>query len=337
MQSKPIKNSDFDAGSAKHITFYNENFKRGRCDLLKKIQRSTRGGGTGTGQDQSREIQQLKEQVNALEDQLTEMSGSFEDRMRRLEMDMLARMEQMMLAMQQQQQHQHHPGTQLQSQTSVGTTSSSNQSTTGGHLPLPVQQPLQHQASISSQQLQLLTQQQPWEPDMFAFNGRTASIGLNSIASFQQPTQNESKQDQGSGGGGAGATLPPHPKQKSLPVATIFPPGGINRFSSLRGISALSRGLSGLSRGQSIESTASGVVMKSSWDDKLFSMIMLGNENASGPSVETAGTQQDGGGNSMMAPAPVLQPGNAQAEAIVAQVVSDSSMRVPGENAAMEE
>lgn len=50
MQSKPIRNSDYDAGTAKHVTFFNENFKRGRCDLLKKIQRSTRGGGANSGQ-----------------------------------------------------------------------------------------------------------------------------------------------------------------------------------------------------------------------------------------------------------------------------------------------
>ena len=49
MQSKPIRNSDFDANTAKHVTFYNENFKRGRHDLLKKIQRSTRGGGSNAG------------------------------------------------------------------------------------------------------------------------------------------------------------------------------------------------------------------------------------------------------------------------------------------------
>ena len=67
MQSKPIRNSDFDANTAKHVTFYNENFKRGRHDLLRKIQRSTRGGGSNGGQDAQREIQQLKEKVTNLE------------------------------------------------------------------------------------------------------------------------------------------------------------------------------------------------------------------------------------------------------------------------------
>jgi hypothetical protein len=325
MQSKPIRNSDFDAGAAKHVTFYNENFKRGRCDLLKKIQRSTRGGQTGSGQDQSREVQQLKEQVNALEDQLTEMSGSFEDRLRRLEMDMLARMEQMMMAMQQQQQH---PNLQLQSQTSDGSTASNAQSSASGPiLPMPVQQPLQHETSISSQQMQLLIQQQPWESDMFAFPGRAASLGINSIASFPQSSQNESKQDQG----GAAPTLSPHPKQKTLPVAAIFPPGGLNRLNSLRGISTLSRGLSGLSRGQSIESTASGVGMKSSWDDKYFSTLMLGNEYGSQTAQAPAAAAVNEDDNSMMAPAPV-QPRLLQANFNAPPVVSDGSMQAAEDN-----
>merc|ERR1719253_2427897 len=67
MQSKPIRNSDFDSNTAKHVTFYNENFKKGRCDLLKKIQRSTRGGGNNSAQDQQREVQNLKDQVTNLE------------------------------------------------------------------------------------------------------------------------------------------------------------------------------------------------------------------------------------------------------------------------------
>ena len=67
MQSKPIRNSDFDANTAKHVTFYNENFKRGRHDLLKKIQRSTRGGGSNNSQDTQREIQQLKDKVSTME------------------------------------------------------------------------------------------------------------------------------------------------------------------------------------------------------------------------------------------------------------------------------
>jgi hypothetical protein len=73
MQSKPIRNSDFDAGTAKHVTFFNENFKRGRCDLLKNIQRSTRGG-TTTTQDHQREIQILRDEVTTLEQKLEDQT-----------------------------------------------------------------------------------------------------------------------------------------------------------------------------------------------------------------------------------------------------------------------
>merc|ERR1711937_226568 len=75
-------------------------------------------------------------------------------------------------------------------------------------------------------------------------------------------------------GGAGGPTLPPHPKQKQLPVQTFpgsmsMPPG---RMDSLRGISALSRGISSLSRGLSTESQG-GI---NSFEDKFFSMLMNG-------------------------------------------------------------
>jgi hypothetical protein len=43
LQSKPIRRSEFDATTSKYVTYYNENFQRGRFDLLLKIQRTTRG------------------------------------------------------------------------------------------------------------------------------------------------------------------------------------------------------------------------------------------------------------------------------------------------------
>lgn len=251
MQSKPIRNSDFDAQTAKHVTFFNENFKRGRCDLLKNIQRSTRGGGSSNPQDQQREVQNLREQVATLEQKVEDMSAEMEERMRRLELDMLARMEQMMLAMQQQQQTQ----LQFQSASSVGT--------------LPNNR-LQSLASVQSIQSVggSTAPQQNWDSHLFAA-ARTNSV--NSVANtFQQPEVRPPTN---------GPTLPPHPKQKQLPMNGLLPPtfpGGPDRLNSLRGISTLSRGLSGLTRGASIESNASAVLMRNSWEDKFFSMLMLG-------------------------------------------------------------
>jgi len=109
MQSKPIRNADFNVDTAKHVTFYNEKFKRGRCDLLVEIQRTTRGGGAShtTNEDQVRQITDLKKQVATLQTKVDSLNKNFDDRVRRLELDMLSKMEQIMLAMQQQHQQQH--------------------------------------------------------------------------------------------------------------------------------------------------------------------------------------------------------------------------------------
>jgi hypothetical protein len=84
-------------------------------------------------------------------------------------------------------------------------------------------------------------------------------------------------------------TLPPHPKQKQLPMGSIVP-GDMgappDRMNSLRGISTLSRGVSGLTRGASVESSASAVLMRNSWEDKFFSMLMLDNNNSEQPLTE---------------------------------------------------
>jgi len=67
MQTKPIRNADFDKNTSKHVTFHNALFKRGRPDLMKQIHRSTRKGNDNSAfQDQQREIDQLKDTVDRL-------------------------------------------------------------------------------------------------------------------------------------------------------------------------------------------------------------------------------------------------------------------------------
>ena len=81
VQNKPIRNDDFDETSAKHVTFYNEKFRRGRADLLKEIQRSTRGGGPhASSQDQQRDLESLRNIVSALEHRVSELERQLEDR-----------------------------------------------------------------------------------------------------------------------------------------------------------------------------------------------------------------------------------------------------------------
>ncbi len=260
MQSKPIRNSDFDANTAKHVTFYNENFKRGRCDLLKKIQRSTRGGGGSPGQDQAREVQTLKDRIFSLEKTISDMGNQMEERMRRLELDMLGRMEQMMLAMQQQQGHMlsHTPVPSSDIPKAPGSSSavdiSSNGQPTGSHSEIGGWDPLPYGARGTS---------------LGSISGFVGLVGSGSLGMSKNIHQ------------GQGPTLPPHPKQKSLPTQNL--PGALSippdRLSSLRGISNLSRGISSLSRGASIESQSSAL-LSNTWEDKFFSMLMSGEKGA---------------------------------------------------------
>ena len=318
MQSKPIRNKDFDEITAKHVTFYNENFKRGRCDLLKKIQRSTRGGGSTNAADQAKEISALRDQVSTLEQKLEDVEAKTEERVRRLELDMLARMEQMMLAVQQQQRTQ----LQLEKATSVGTMNSSSQSSASN--------------PNTQQQQQMAGYQQAspgitWDPSQFSYpRGNSVSSAVNSVANalgtagrFQQPNSVNSA--------ALPPTLPPHPKQKQLPMgiggdmsgAMPAPP---DRMNSLRGISTLSRGVSGLTRGASEQSSASAVLMRNSWEDKFFSMLMLdGNEQQQQQQqgVAGGGTNERTAGN--LSPTPINENATATTTGAPVTVSQDST------------
>jgi hypothetical protein len=291
MQSKPIRNSDFDVSTSKYVTFFNENFKRGRCDLLKKIQRSTRGGGTTTPMDQSREILLLRDQVSNLEQQISEIVDQTEERVRRLELEMLSRIEQLTMSFQQQQQQQRNQF-HLEPNTSIGSLmsrSSSQQHQQSMSMPAPLpQQSTYPNLSMGTQQQQPQLQQNSlignnWDMNAYNNNLRQSSIssGANSVANivgnqinFMNLQQQQQQQSQV-----APPTLPPHPKQKQLPGG-IIPGNGTSlpapdRMNSLRGISTMSRGISGLTRGASVESSASAVLLRNSWEDKFFSMLML--------------------------------------------------------------
>jgi len=281
MQSKPIRNSDFDVNTAKHVTFYNENFKRGRHDLLKKIQRSTRGGGSNVGQDQQREIQQLKDKVTNLEKTIQDLNVQQNDRIRRLELDMLGRMEQMMLAMQQQQQkNQHSQFNQLRTTNMGGANAMSadlHQSAQTIH------------NSMSSLNSGVKSLGEAFDP--LPYGARGASVGTfsglahlmgnqASMAGMKNASMGLQKGVPGAPGGmPGGPTLAPHPKQKQLPMPTHGLPGSMGmpsgRMDSLRGISALSRGISSLSRGLSTESQG-GI---NAFEDKFFSMLMNNESN----------------------------------------------------------
>lgn len=268
MQSKPIRNSDFDANTAKHVTFFNEYFKRGRCDLLKKIQRSTRGGGSTPGQDQQREIQTLRDQIATLETTISEMGVQMEERMRRLELDMLGRMEQMMLAMQQQQQNAFLHKQAIAPQSSDSMSMASKATLAQGALNVTAHGLLKPFGGL----------------DPLPYGARATSIGsisgLPTLAGLGDSSALGMAKSLASAPGGA--TLPPHPKQKQLqgvtaiPSTLNIPPG---RLASLGTLSNLSRNISSLSRGTSIESQSSAF-LNNAFEDKIFSMLVAGESKA---------------------------------------------------------
>lgn len=273
MQAKPIRNSDFNAETAKHVTFYNEKFKRGRCELLKEIQRSTRGGNAGLSVE--KEVQLLKDQVHELQNQLEEMNSTMEDRMRRLELDMLNRMEQMMSAM---QQCQSTPNGMMHQQ-SVGTiTSNLSQS---------------HNTNMLNQHMHDNVVWNPLPLDnskgvmrMTSLAGSVTGIiggSMGGVPMVSEDSISNTPKLQ------APATLPPHPKQKllppnGLPSALNQPPDRLNSLMTRN----LSRGVSNLS----VDSSASAVLLRNSWEDKFFSMLMLGENEANAQQQAQAQAQQ---------------------------------------------
>jgi hypothetical protein len=262
MQAKPIRNADFDRSTAKHVTFFNEKFKRGRCDLLKEIQRSTRGGGTANNlAEHSKEVEALKAHVAELEETVKITKRQMEERMTKLELDMLGQMEQMMLAMQQNQQAQFH----MQRNSSVASGVVMPSAGEGWDAPAGANR----RTSVSS---------------IFSSAPMVSSEGVGQQDAAKNPGATTAAPT-------AAPTLPPHPKQKQLPQG-VFPmnsAGPPSRLNSLRGISTLNRGLS---RGLSVESTASAQLMRSSWEDKFFSMLMLGESEATAVAAANSAAEQ---------------------------------------------
>lgn len=86
MQSRAIYKDDFNKETAKHVTFFNEKFQRGKPELLKEIQRSTKGGqNAASNQEQQKEINILKDRVSYLENNISLMQNDYNERLAALE------------------------------------------------------------------------------------------------------------------------------------------------------------------------------------------------------------------------------------------------------------
>jgi len=80
-KARPIYNKDVNEETAKHVKFYNEKFQRGRPELLKEIQRSTKGGQNGQTQELQREVDSLKKRVSYLEQAISDMQQNYDIRL----------------------------------------------------------------------------------------------------------------------------------------------------------------------------------------------------------------------------------------------------------------
>mmetsp|Transcript_5766 Transcript_5766/g.12566 ORF Transcript_5766/g.12566 Transcript_5766/m.12566 type:complete len:511 (-) Transcript_5766:297-1829(-) len=297
MQAKPIRNADFNAATAKYVTFYNEKFKRGRCDLLKEIQRSTRGGNSANANvaEQQKEIEGLKAHIGQLEQKMEMMNSHFEERLRSVELNMLGQMERMMVAL----GHQPQPSTGVDSQQQQQARANMQRSNTGAS-----------SSTVSS--ISVPGRQESWNP-IPLMQQQQPMAGLGGSQKTQKATSGESQRTPSMSSevsGGSQPTLPPHPKQKNLgplPENMTNNTSNVpenNRFPSI----GIGRGLSlGMSRGLSTESSSSAVIMKNSWEDKFFHSLMLGdNEGAAAAQQQMAASNAGGGsGVESMASGPV--------------------------------
>eukprot|EP01082_Thalassiosira_pseudonana_P013228 g12549.t1.1.5e17418b g12549 g12549.t1 contig6:2141272-2142327(+) len=193
-----------------------EKFRRGRYDLLKTIQRSTRSGGAQASlQDQQREMDSLRNQVSSLEKRVHDLEASIQSRVETFMMEVIG----------QSRQQQLHPSL------------------------FPSQMGSMQGMSLMPQQMGIDTASAMARVAARSFgsvgNSAAAAAWENPLLGAQaaRAFSTASGSDDGAGGNG-GATLPPHPKQKNLPPVGAMP-NASNTASILNSVpSASFRGMS---------------------------------------------------------------------------------------------
>mmetsp|Transcript_416 Transcript_416/g.788 ORF Transcript_416/g.788 Transcript_416/m.788 type:complete len:472 (+) Transcript_416:69-1484(+) len=252
IQTKPIRNEDFDKSTAKHVTFYNEKFKRGRYDLLKEIQRSTRGGGAQASlADQAREMDTMRSTVSTLEQRVQNLEARWQELTMKMEREIQAKVE--LAVMDLLSSRQPHPPSSLQAQY-MGMPSLP---TSIGDAALQIQRAERSFGSIGR------NNHGAWE------NPLLGPQAARAFSTASASSQGGAAATQGGGAGGeapatsgnARATLPPHPKQKSLPPPAM---GGLQ--------TSVSGGVNNMSR---LSSTNSSLLLRNAWEDKFYSTLMM--------------------------------------------------------------
>lgn len=264
IQTKPIRNEDFDKSTAKHVTFFNEKFKRGRYDLLKEIQRSTRGGGAQASlADQAKEMETLRSTVATLEQRVQDLETHWQEILNR---EIQAKVE---LAMMDLLSSRQHPST-LQAQymgmpqlpTSFGDASI-------------LQRAERSFGSIGRNTSIGRAPHGTWENPLLgtqaarAFSTASAASSSGGAGAMQGagggPGSGDAASNASGNAGGAGATLPPHPKQKSLPPPSMLS----NQAAAANGV------MRNVSGGRSLSTATNSSLLRSAWEDKFFSTLMM--------------------------------------------------------------
>mmetsp|Transcript_37078 Transcript_37078/g.78269 ORF Transcript_37078/g.78269 Transcript_37078/m.78269 type:complete len:483 (+) Transcript_37078:114-1562(+) len=264
IQTKPIRNEDFDKSTAKHVTFFNEKFKRGRYDLLKEIQRSTRGGGTQASiADQAREMETLRSTVASLENRVHELETSWQELSTKMEREIQTKVELAMMDLLSSRQHSSTLQAQYMGVPSLPTSFGGDASA--------LQRAERSFGSIGGRNAH---GGGAWENTLLgpqaarAFStasatsagaGAAANAVANAVANAPPAAVIGNSGNAPAASGNASATLPPHPKQKSLPPPTL---GGVPQTTS--------GGLRSLST-----ATNSSLLLRNAWEDKFYSTLMM--------------------------------------------------------------
>lgn len=280
IQTKPIRNEDFDKSTAKHVTFFNEKFKRGRYDLLKDIQRSTRGGGAQASlADQAREVESLHTSVIQLEGRVQDLETRLRDVTMKMHSEIQSKVEYAVLDLLSSQRGVvggMGGGTGLSSQLALSHTGPGS----AAHAALQAQAysmglpSLPHHATMGYGQdgsssliqraensLGSIGRGMPWD-----LSGASSAIRASSIASINR----------GESGGDAAPTLLPHPKQKNQPAPVQQNP-------------SLVQSLQGGGGGGFGTIPNSSMLLRNAWEDKFFSTLMMQDGASRATSLAGAG------------------------------------------------
>jgi hypothetical protein len=284
IQTKPIRNEDFDKSTAKHVTFFNERFKRGRYELLRDIQRSTRGGGSQVSlADQAREVETLHSLIVALEGRVQDLEARWREHALRMDREIQSKVEYAVLDLLSSRQPvapQHAPSStaaaalqaQYMGMPTLSHTSAFHQdagSLLGGITTLSRAE-RSIGSDVGSRNPQLGGMGMGWDNALLASQAAAANASI--VASINKAD------------GSSPPTLPPHPKQKSLPPPSSHGQQGISerRISErlTQGVGLhqnILAGAGGLVGGglPSTSASNSSMLLRNAWEDKFFSTLMM--------------------------------------------------------------